>query len=38
MSSKLPPNSYGQLKDVDPDDVVTVIAKIIKIIGDILKK
>lgn len=38
MSSKLPQNSYGQLKDVDPSDVLDVFSKIIKIIGDILKK
>ena len=38
MSSKLPPNSYGQLNDVDPSDVATVISTIVKIIGDILKK
>jgi len=38
MSSKLPPNSNGQLKDVDPSEVAVVLSKIIKIIGDILKK
>ena len=38
MSSKISPNMNETIKDVDPKDVLTVIEKIAKIIGDLLKK
>lgn len=38
MSKKIGKAAPGAIKDVDPTDVIEVIKKIVKIIGDLRKK